>query len=268
MNRKFIFTSLLIAALAFIFSIISAQAQNQPPKNYIKETQLYEYITVRVHPKKWHLIHVGHNYRVPYKYVPPALDTLKDSKFVMDSRVAPHYNKMYDAALADGVVLIPISCYRSVKQQESSFNSRVQSSMEREGMTIEEAVRRQSLSLAYPGASEHNLGLCLDIGAEGLRGTSVLFADTEQFAWLDAHAADYGFILRFPNNKTDITGYVYEPWHWRYVGVELARELKEKGITLDEYYGRRFLGREEAKELKEKGVSIKKYLRKQGKKRR
>ena len=79
-----------------------------------------------------------------------------------------------------------------------------------------------------------------------------------------ANAADYGFILRYPKGTTPRSGVIYEPWHWRYVGAELARELKAKGITFEEYLGRRILTPEESKKLKAKGVNIQEYLRNQG----
>ena len=84
-----------------------------------------------------------------------------------------------------------------------------------------------------PGASEHQTGLCFDVTTE----TSDGFESTEQYAWLRAHAHEYGFIQRYPANKADITGISYEPWHYRYVGVKAATAIREQDITLEEYVG-------------------------------
>jgi D-alanyl-D-alanine carboxypeptidase len=83
-----------------------------------------------------------------------------------------------------------------------------------------------------PGASEHQTGLAFDVTAYRNGGG---FEDTEQFRWLKAHCSDFGFILRYPEGKEEITGIPYEPWHYRYVGVEVAREIHENGWTLEEY---------------------------------
>lgn len=257
--------AILVTALLFFSSADRVSAQDDSIVNYIKKYPLFEYITIKMDQKRWNLTFVGHNYRVSLDYVPPVLETLKNSKLKMDSRVVPHYNAMFDAAKADGVPLVPLSAYRSIQQQMSGFNRRVHIRVTQEGLEEEETVRRLAGGMAYPGASEHNLGLSVDFRTEGQEGASRLFERTEQFAWLMAHAADYGFILRYPKDKKSITGYNYEPWHWRYVGVEVAKELKEKGITFEEYLGRRFLSPNEAQELKTKGISIRKYLRKQAK---
>ena len=84
-----------------------------------------------------------------------------------------------------------------------------------------------------PGASEHQTGLCFDVTTETNDG----FESTEQYAWLRAHAHEYGFIQRYPANKADITGISYEPWHYRYVGVKAATAIREQDITLEEYVG-------------------------------
>jgi len=87
---------------------------------------------------------------------------------------------------------------------------------------------------APPGYSEHETGLAFDISAYSKNGD---FGETPQFEWLYAHCAEYGFILRYPQGKEDITGYSYEPWHYRYVGVEIAKEIMSAGMTLEEYCG-------------------------------
>ena len=91
---------------------------------------------------------------------------------------------------------------------------------------------------APPGASEHQLGLAMDITLAKYNGTlSVNFGNTKEGAWIRENAHKYGFIVRYLQGKEEVTGYKYEPWHIRYLGVDLATELYEKGITLEEYYG-------------------------------
>ncbi|MBQ6089621.1 MAG: M15 family metallopeptidase, partial [Firmicutes bacterium] len=91
---------------------------------------------------------------------------------------------------------------------------------------------------AYPGRSEHHTGLAIDITSPSMDwALSQDFAEYPEGQWLDEHCQDYGFILRYPKGKEDITGYGYEPWHFRYVGKEVAKEIMSKGITFEEYLG-------------------------------
>ena len=259
-THKFFPTRLSIylsTALLYLFSTQPAFTQNPPAKDYTKVPIGIEYITITMDQENWQLTCVCHNYRVARDYV-PIIDTVKGSIHTLDSRVVPHYNKMYDAALADNVTLVALIGYRSMEWQENYFNNKVQRHQDQDGMTEEQALLYTIRGSAYPGASEHNLGLCMDFTP-----ALVSFADTEQFAWLMANGADYGFILRYPSDKRAITGYNYEPWHWRYVGVEVAKALKENGICFDEYLGQRYLSPEDAQKLREQGISVEEYLRKQ-----
>jgi len=228
-------------------------------KNYTKISVGYEYHTINVDPVNWHLTHVSHNYRVSSDYLPPSIDTVKGSKHLLDSRVVPHYNKMYDAALADGVTLVALIGFRTQEWQENYFNNKVNRHRVEDGMTELQAIMRTTRGSAYPGASEHNLGLCMDFTPALMR-----FEESDQFAWLMENAANFGFILRFPSDKRTTTGINYEPWHWRYVGVEAAQQIKAQGICFEEYLGRRYLSPEDAQKLKNQGISVENYLREQG----
>ncbi len=120
------------------------------------------------------------------------------------------------------ISLIAASGYRSYEKQVSVYSSYVARDGQAEADTFS----------ARPGYSEHQTGLAIDFSP-----IDDAFADTAQFTWLQNNAYKYGFVLRYPNNKTDITGYVYEPWHWRYVGVEVATDMHIRTIeTLEEYY--------------------------------
>ena len=100
-----------------------------------------------------------------------------------------------------------------------------------------EATRLASQIVLMPGTSEHNAGLAMDFGTNGNYTLDENFADTDAFRWLEEHAADYGFILRYEKDTQDITMVTYEPWHWRYVGEKAAKEIKASGVTLEEYLG-------------------------------
>ena len=111
------------------------------------------------------------------------------------------------------------------------------SRLQAEGLSYEEAYRQAGTVVAYPGTSEHNLGLAADIVAKDYQLLDDKQADTPEAKWLKENCWRYGFILRYPTDKTGETGIIFEPWHYRYVGKEAAREIMEQGICLEEYLG-------------------------------
>ncbi|MGI6538996.1 MAG: M15 family metallopeptidase [Caldicoprobacterales bacterium] len=169
---------------------------------------------------------------LPSDYV-VELETVQEVHQV-DKDIAGFVRNMLDDAKADGVDLLICSSYRSVARQRELFEQRIKKHMS-EGMTYEEAKAKTGLSLAIPGHSEHNSGLALDIVTPRYQILDDDFDKTEAFKWLDKNAHKYGFILRYPKNKTYITKIKYEPWHYRFVGPEHAKRIKEKGLTLEEY---------------------------------
>ena len=180
----------------------------------------------------FNLILLNRDHRLPDGYVPPKLETVVEgSSEKLDSRVAPFYRQMYNAASADGITLTPVSGYRSVARQKRNFENRI-AMYEKQSLNKVDATVKASQIVLLPGTSEHNAGLAMDICS-----LSVSFENTAEFRWLDAHAHEYGFILRYPKDKTHITNITYEPWHYRYVGVEVATELKTSGMVLEEYLG-------------------------------
>lgn len=136
---------------------------------------------------------------------------------------------LLDAAYSDGMVLWLASGYRSVETQERILNTAVQNRM-RDGYSEEEAYANARLTIQAPGHSEHHTGLAVDFNY-----VSADFRDTEEYAWLQAHAAEYGFVERYPADKEEITGIDYEPWHFRYVGREHAEAMNRLGMCLEEY---------------------------------
>lgn len=171
---------------------------------------------------------------LPDNYTPTLAEAVKGSDVELDYRAAPYYQAMYDAALKDGITLTPVSGYRSVNRQKQNFENRITQYMNN-GLDKKDATIETAKVIMLPGASEHNAGLAMDICS-----LSESFEDTDEFAWLSENAADYGFILRYPKDEVrqKITGVIYEPWHYRYVGVDAAKEIKQRGITLEEYLGK------------------------------
>ena len=181
----------------------------------------------------WKMILVNRDYILPDDYkteLAPCITDDPDS-LKLDYRVAPHYSEMYKAALEDGIELVPISGYRSVERQERNFENKINKYLD-QGYGKIEATQMAATIILPPGTSEHNAGLAMDICS-----LEQDFEETKEFRWLSENAADYGFILRYPEDKQDVTKIIYEPWHWRYVGVEAAKEMKASGQCLEEYLG-------------------------------
>lgn len=144
----------------------------------------------------------------------------------MDKRVAPIAHRMILDAWDQGVTLIINSAYRPYTDQQRVYNARFQKHLAG-GSSEEEARQLTESYVAVPGYSEHQLGLAMDIVA--VQDSALAEG------WLAAHASEYGFILRYPEDKTELTHTAYEPWHYRYVGVAAAREITARGLCLEEY---------------------------------
>ena len=181
---------------------------------------------------KWNLLVVNMDREIPEGYDPETKEVV-GSGYELDARVAPHYEEMYYAGKKDGVTLTPFSGHRSYERQRINYNNLTETYMSRYGISREEAAKKAATVILPPGTSEHNIGLAMDIC-----NTYDSFADTKEYEWLTENAYKYGFILRYPEDKQDVTGIVYEPWHWRYVGVEYAKKIKDSGLCLEEYLDR------------------------------
>lgn len=152
-------------------------------------------------------------------------------------------SRCYDALmemLADcrdaGHVPLICSAYRTQETQQSLYDNKVQRLING-GMSQEEAETEAAKAVALPGTSEHQLGLAVDIVDANMQDLTEAQEDTETQKWLMANSWRYGFIHRYPNGKTDITGIIYEPWHYRYVGKAAAQDIFNRDITLEEYVG-------------------------------
>lgn len=158
-------------------------------------------------------------------------------EYYMDSRMAEYLKQMLKAASDDGIQLIVMSAYRTVKYQQDNFDKSVRDRMDNRGMTYDEAYEDTLKEVQLPGYSEHNAGVAADIMSdEYVDMDDDGFKETKAYEWLQRNAATYGFILRYPEGKEDITGIIYEPWHYRFVGVYYAKLLTDRQITMEEYF--------------------------------
>jgi D-alanyl-D-alanine carboxypeptidase len=141
---------------------------------------------------------------------------------------------MFAAAESAGVPLQLVSAFRSIHLQDKLFTRSVNSYIS-QGYSETDAINKANYSRTFSGTSEHNTGLGFDILEKGNYSLSTSFENTNQFRWLMENAENYGFILRYAADKTTQTGIMYEPWHFRYVGVEHAKKINELGLCLEEY---------------------------------
>ena len=174
----------------------------------------------------WKLILVNAEHPVPEDYS-VTLKELRNDQWV-DERIYPELQQMFDDARAEGIYPLINESYRSAERQQEILDNYI-AAYEAEGLSTEEAQQRALEVVAKPGTSEHQLGLALDIIVEYEEDSTVTWQ------WLKENCWRYGFILRYPEDKTEITGISYEPWHFRYVGAEAAQQITERGITLEEY---------------------------------
>jgi len=181
----------------------------------------------------WYLQLVSAANPLPDDFTPPELVTITDNHRV-DARVADSLIRMITMARADGIVLEIHSSFRTVERQRELFYGRLESQLA-QGRSEEDAIAAVSLYTAYPGSSEHHTGLVVDILSPEHRIMNSAFADTQAFRWLSENAHLYGFIMRYPADRVEITGIAFEPWHYRYVGVNHAIAIRESGLTLEEY---------------------------------
>ena len=159
----------------------------------------------------------------------------------VDARIAQPLKDFLAAAKADGYTLQVISGYRTFARSAVLLENEVQAQMKYDGYSREKAEQVAATRVAPPGTREHNTGLAVDILSGDYYNHHSQIEESFEYdaeaAWMKAHCAEYGFILRYPKDKQDVTGIIFEPWHFRYVGVEIATYIMENGLTLEEYLG-------------------------------
>lgn len=181
----------------------------------------------------WALALVNEEHPLDTSYAPAQLTEVESERSV-DSRIADALERMLSDAQEEGLSMYVASAYRSYEDQRTVFNATMQDWIN-QGYTPLNAYDETKKSVAVPGTSEHATGLSVDIIASDYEELDDAQGDTAEQQWLMEHCWDYGFILRYPQDKADITGIIYEPWHYRYVGEEAAKEMHEKDLTLEEY---------------------------------
>lgn len=182
----------------------------------------------------WKTILVNKDHLLADGYV-PELVSVDDSGFKFDSRAAESLKKMLQDARDAGLSPMICSSYRGWEKQTNLFEKQV-TKQQATGLTYEEAYEKAKTVVAYPGTSEHQSGLAADIVASSHQLLDDSQADTPEQQWLMANCAQYGFILRYPLGKSEFTGVIYEPWHYRYVGEEVAQYITENKLCLEEYW--------------------------------
>lgn len=159
--------------------------------------------------------------------VPFSFGDIDIEKSYMRKEAADHLELLFNAAEQAGIEIFAVSGYRSYERQVDVFAAKANQVGEQAAATV----------VAVPGFSEHQTGLAMDISSRSINLELIeKFEETKEGKWLAENAHKFGFILRYPKGKEEITGYQYEPWHFRYVGIEVATTMFEKDLTLEEYF--------------------------------
>lgn len=172
---------------------------------------------------------VNKQYYLNSGFAPASLPELStryaSSGITLDAGAADALKELCENGRSMGLVFYALSGFRPYSEQEKTYNNNVGTKGQQEA----------DLTVARPGFSEHQTGLSIDLAAGG-ESRGLPFAESPEFSWVRENAENYGWILRYPEGKEQITGYSYEPWHYRYVGKEIALKVKASGLTYDEYY--------------------------------
>lgn len=232
-----VYCCLAITILAFSLFVINYPfgKYNKPkPQNSAintNDTDLYtdsiDDVENNVDETTWSLILVNR-----WNYIPDGykVELTKIANGVsIDKRIYSALQKMFDTARSDNIYPIVASGYRTTEKQQSLMDEKV-ANYKAEGYTLKEATTMAEAWVAIPGTSEHQLGLGIDINADGIHSTG-----EDVYEWLNQNSYKFGFIHRYTSDKTDITGVLNEPWHYRYVGIKAATIIHNQGICLEEY---------------------------------
>ena len=188
---------------------------------------------VTFNSEDWNILLVNKQHPIPDDYE-FTLGNISGSMRCDERIIAPLFD-MLKAARADGVNLIICSPYRDIDRQTMLFTNKVDRYMDG-GMSYMDAYNLASQAVTVPGSSEHQIGLAVDIITDGYSTLDEGFGETAAGKWLAENSSQYGFILRYPSGKEEITSIEYEPWHFRYVGVDAATVITENGLCLEEFW--------------------------------
>ena len=213
-------------------SVIQQEADEKVGKMEKELYDLREEVREKEQEFPWYLTLVNKNHPMQEGYVPELKEL--EPGYSIDSRIASSIRKLLTDAEKEGLKIMICSAYRSVDYQEKVFGDSMKQRV-KDGMGYWDAYVETTKNVAVPGTSEHGLGLALDLISSEYEELDEKQQETPEAKWLAENCYKYGFILRYPPEKTHITGINYEPWHYRYVGEEHAKKIMDLGITLEEY---------------------------------
>lgn len=219
-RRKYILPKILLFIGLAVFSFLSVKNLREEFKGVPADS--HSEIS-----EEWYLVLVNYENPIPENYDPEL--TVLDNGRSVDSRIYPDLQKMFDDMRAVGIYPVVGEGYRTAAEQRQMMVEKVEAYIN-DGFPRKRAEALAENEVAAVGKSEHQLGLAVDINADKAFSTN-----DEVYNWLYQNAYKYGFILRYPSDKINITGIDFEPWHYRYVGKEAAKEIYELGICLEEY---------------------------------
>lgn len=219
---------LLIIIIALILTNKKEEKNEAPTQNLYAQENKNQEKENKKEITDWRLTLVNIDNALPEDYQLELVDIDEYRKF--DARAIDELKNMIEAERKSGASGLWVqSGYRSIEYQKEVFDRQVQE-YKKQGKTQKEAEELTLKIINKPGTSDHNLGLAVDFNYANND-----FEETTAFEWLKQNAENYGFILRYPKEKEEITKVTYEPWHWRYVGEEHAKEINKKGYCLEEY---------------------------------
>lgn len=238
----FICSGIILINCIQAFNTLSSTQQNEIETSYNKDNENNKdnldnmddelMDTSNIQQSSWNLILAN-----PWNKIPDDFSverTILKYGHSIDERAYPDLQQMMDDARAEGLSPKILSSFRTMEKQKSLFANKVSRCIS-SGYSKEDAEIEAAKWVAVPGTSEHQTGLALDIVAESYQLLEREQENTPEQQWLMKNSYKYGFILRYPEDKSEITGISYEPWHYRYVGKDAAKEIYEKGICLEEY---------------------------------
>lgn len=218
-TKKAVFTRMMLLVLALCMPAM-AEVKYKKDDSVLKTTTVL----------------VNRTHKLSYEYVPDELvvpmvlrpDNKDESKVTMRPAAARALEELFAEAKVNGHTLYAVSGYRSYYEQKRLFEDKAEQVGEKQAMR----------TVAPQGTSEHQLGLGMDINGSSTlsKGLDVAFGQSPEGLWVTQNAHRFGFIIRYPEDKANITGYIWEPWHLRYVGKDISSDIFEKGLTFEEYY--------------------------------
>lgn len=183
----------------------------------------------------WRLILVNKQHPIPddYELKLGSISTPR-GRMKCDRRIISDLNNMFEDAKEEGINLVVCSPYRPSSRQDYLFDKKVKKYI-KQGNSYMDAYYLTAQAVTIPGASEHEIGLALDIVSDKYSGLNEGFGTSDAGIWLEKHCAEYGFVIRYPRGKESITGIEFEPWHFRYVGKKAAKVMREQDLCLEEF---------------------------------